>query len=201
MVFEPVIRMCVTTTVSKLLIAAVAAPMGFEILVFIAIYWNTLDRPRVNDVPLMKALVKDGGSFFGVTQIFHLKCIVLLTLSQYISVLRAMHVALVAVQNPAIIMLGMLLVKYPEQYQWLADSCFPSIVWATVTIMLSRRLLSLYMAGLESSVQLTTPHFTRGLLARPELRHEARRAKSSWAAGDSIELGRVEVELSTDHQP
>jgi hypothetical protein len=66
MVYSSIIRMCITTTVSKLLIVAVASPMAFEILVLVALYWNTLDRPRAADIPMRKVLTRDGSSFFGV---------------------------------------------------------------------------------------------------------------------------------------
>ncbi|KAJ3553397.1 hypothetical protein NM688_g3635 [Phlebia brevispora] len=62
--WNSVAEMCVPTTRSRVIIAVWASPMLFEVFVLASTVMNALDRPRHAQVPLMKALYRDGITYF-----------------------------------------------------------------------------------------------------------------------------------------
>ncbi|KAH9949009.1 hypothetical protein B0H21DRAFT_731189 [Amylocystis lapponica] len=63
-VWSPVARMCITQKTSHIFTAVWASPMLFEVLVLVTTSMNALDRPRVAQLPIAKALRGDGIFFF-----------------------------------------------------------------------------------------------------------------------------------------
>ncbi|EIN12104.1 hypothetical protein PUNSTDRAFT_142246 [Punctularia strigosozonata HHB-11173 SS5] len=62
--WTPEFRMCVLTSTSKLLVAAWASPMLFELLVLTSTCLNAWSRPRSAHEPLVRALHRDGITYF-----------------------------------------------------------------------------------------------------------------------------------------
>ncbi|GLB37230.1 hypothetical protein LshimejAT787_0402810 [Lyophyllum shimeji] len=62
--FSPVLSMCVVSRTSPLMVAVWASPALFEILVLTSTAWNAISRPRDARFPLVRALHRDGLTFF-----------------------------------------------------------------------------------------------------------------------------------------
>jgi len=63
-IWVPVAYMCMTMKSSRILIAVWGSPMIFEVLVLVSTSINALDRPRVAQLPITKALRGDGILYF-----------------------------------------------------------------------------------------------------------------------------------------
>jgi len=86
--YSTLVKMCVPTTVSPLLIVVWSSPLVFELLVLGATCWNAIDRPTNGALPLTKALQRDGIQFFLA-----------------LTTLRAANLGLAATMDPKLTML------------------------------------------------------------------------------------------------
>ncbi|CAL1708226.1 unnamed protein product [Somion occarium] len=82
-------QMCITTTTTPIFVAVWACPMLYEILVLFSTVLNALDRPRGAQLPITKALYRDGIIYFVA-----------------LTGLRALNLAFAALRKPALVMLG-----------------------------------------------------------------------------------------------
>jgi hypothetical protein len=64
--WDPMVNMCMVTQVDPALIASAAAPLLFELIMFAAVIWNAIDRPRQAHTSLKSSLANDGLIFFAV---------------------------------------------------------------------------------------------------------------------------------------
>ncbi|KAF8070273.1 hypothetical protein FPV67DRAFT_1008890 [Lyophyllum atratum] len=62
--YSPFLSMCVISRTSPLLVAVWSSPALFEILVLTSTAWNAISRPRNAQLPLVRALHRDGLTFF-----------------------------------------------------------------------------------------------------------------------------------------
>ncbi|KAF5386257.1 hypothetical protein D9615_002432 [Tricholomella constricta] len=62
--FSPILSMCVVSRTSPLLVAVWSSPALFEIFVLTSTAWNAFSRPRDAQLPLTRALHRDGLTFF-----------------------------------------------------------------------------------------------------------------------------------------
>ncbi|KAI0344551.1 hypothetical protein BDW22DRAFT_1326561 [Trametopsis cervina] len=76
------LSMCVTTTNSPKLIGVWACPMLFEVLVLFSTVLNAFDRPHQAEVPVAKALYRDGIIYFCAVTCFRTLNLVFATLGR-----------------------------------------------------------------------------------------------------------------------
>ncbi|THH00148.1 hypothetical protein EW026_g2346 [Hermanssonia centrifuga] len=85
--------MCVTARTTPRFIGVWASPLLFELLVLLSTLLNALDRPQQSNLPLTKALYRDGISYFFAVTSF-----------------RVLNLTLAITARPSMIMLGVFLV-------------------------------------------------------------------------------------------
>jgi len=75
--WSPEVHMCITTTTSPYLGATWGAPVFFELHVIVAVVYHTVATPRSAQMPLTKALQRDGLIFFIVVLVVRLLNLIL----------------------------------------------------------------------------------------------------------------------------
>jgi phosphatidylglycerophosphate synthase len=68
MIWNPLLDICVVSSVSGWMVAAAATPLAFELVMLVSVCVNSVDRPRAATVPLRRSLVSDGIVFFVVRE-------------------------------------------------------------------------------------------------------------------------------------
>ncbi|KAK7685324.1 hypothetical protein QCA50_011688 [Cerrena zonata] len=87
--WSEIANMCIVSSTTPTFIAVWAAPMLFEILVLVLTILNALDRPRGAQLPVVKALYRDGIIYFVA-----------------LTTLRALNLGFASIRQPSLIMLG-----------------------------------------------------------------------------------------------
>jgi hypothetical protein len=72
--------MCGASSISSLVVVSSSVSFAFEVILTAVLCWNSVDRPRAANVPLRRALAKDGVVFFVVrtlkpSYVCHAECI------------------------------------------------------------------------------------------------------------------------------
>jgi hypothetical protein len=178
--------MCVVTDISDLVLVVAAPPLAFDLAMLLVICWNSVDRPRAATIPLRAVLVRDGALSFLVRMISWC-CLFELTSAdvQLITLIRASQLGLSVTGDPALTLLG---------FNLLPITCSVS------TAFNLRFLARLRGAASENDSSASSspvhPNLSRMNPFKVQVFGEEQ-TRTRWA-GESIELGRIEVELRKD---
>jgi hypothetical protein len=169
--------MCIVTQTDQLILAVSAPPLALELMLFLVICWNTIDRPRSASVPLLTALASDGALSFivRVSSTVRVPGIEYSRAVQIITAIRALHVVLITTGDPGETMLGVIMLS----------------ITSTVSATFNLRLL-----GRKLERSRAVPNRAKMGASLVSLPH----SRSQWEAGESIEIGQVgiDVELRKD---
>jgi hypothetical protein len=188
--------------------------MAFEVAILGATCWNSLDRPRVANETLARALRRDGILYFACVA-HGIQC------PPHADEVDQRHLDSAHRQfelsgdREHSLRVHCHLVRRSAPYALLAYSSFPSASWAIVTLIVSRLLLRLHALDRELLMPRPRPRNAPIFPARPSADHRGKTssqlasngagsrhslALESWEMGScgAVEIGKVE--LVVDHR-